>query len=386
MRNKPELAKTAIADGWGIDAVREKILSEMPGVRKVEGQASDAAIGMNKKEVRQYSIVRAMREMGNGNPLSGLELEASRAVAEKIGRDARGFFVPADVQRAKIVANAERALNATTATAGGYTVGTDVLPSIIELLRAKQVMANLGATTLGGLVGDVAIPKQNGGATGFWLSETEATTPSDQTFGQLAFTPKRLGAATAYTKQLLAQSSIDIEAFVRNDLATVMALTKDIAHIQGAGGAQPRGITNTTGVDASVTFGGSATWADVVLFETSVAAANAAVANMAYLTTPGTRGSWKGIEKFSSTGKTLWGDDQMVNGYGTEVTTSVPSNRVIFGDFSQAVIADWDGMDIVVDPYSLSLQGQVRIVVQMLTDFGLRHPASFSVSVDAGNQ
>ena len=44
------------------------------------------------------------------------------------------------------------------------------------------------------------------------------------------------------------------------------------------------------------------------------------------------------------------------------------------------------GMDVTVDPYSLSLNGQVRIVVQMLTDVGIRHAESFSVSVDAGNQ
>ena len=161
-------------------------------------------------------------------------------------------------------------------------------------------------------------------------------------------------------------------------------------HLRHAGGqqagAQPVGIVNTSGVDATVTFGGAPTWADVVAFETAIATANAAAASMAYLTTPGVRGSWKTVEAFASTGVTLWGRDQMVNGYNTEVTTSVPGNRVILGDFSQAVIADWDGMDIVVDPYSLSLNGQVRIVVQMLTDFGLRHPESFSVSVDAGNQ
>ena len=78
---------------------------------------------MSPKEVREYSIVKGMRELGNKQDLSGLELDCSRAVAKNIGRDPGGFFVPADVQRAKIIAGAGRALNASTASAKPAKIG-----------------------------------------------------------------------------------------------------------------------------------------------------------------------------------------------------------------------------------------------------------------------
>jgi HK97 family phage major capsid protein len=373
----------------------------------------DPNIGMSNGEIKQYSLVRVLNRLANKMPLDGLELEASRAVAEKVRREPQGFFIPHDVasrgfaeskglDRAtamrlalSIAALGEsRALTAGVATAGGYTVGTEVLTgSLIELLRNKALVTQLGAQNLSGLIGDISIPRHTGGATTYWLDETSTVTLSQQSFGQLALTPHRLAAATAYSKQLLQQASIDIEGFVRADLMKVLGIEKDRAAINGLNAAgEPLGILNTTGV-GSVTFGAAATWAKILDFETQVANANADMGVLAYLTTPASRAKWKAATKIAASQYSdfLWEKGNapgsgIVNSYRAEATLQVPTNRVIFGNWNDFIIADWDGIDVVVDPYSLATAGQIQIVVMILTDNGMRHVGSFCVSSDSGAQ
>jgi HK97 family phage major capsid protein len=292
-----------------------------------------------------------------------------------------------------------RALEASVFTGAGAFVQTDVLGgSLIELLRNKTLLNQLGTINLTGLQGNIAIPRQSGAASAYWLHEAATVTRTQQTVAQLGLTPKRLSAGTAYTKQFLAQSSIDPEAFVRDDLMKVLAIAKDLAGIAGTGGAQPLGIVNTPLVNI-VAFGGAATLAKVLEFETDIMTANADLGAMNWLTNISVRNKWKTIAQLGTTFPIfLCGPDNKANGYMMNVTNQVPvtaavatnsftvDNQVIFGAFNQAIMADWAGMDVVVDPYTLALQNQVAITVCILTDFGLRHPQSFAKSSDSGTQ
>ena len=385
-----ELGKEAaehIREGKSLQEFQCLALEKL-GAKPVE--TPDPKIGMSDKEIKEYRLVRAINILANNRALDGLEKEASEAVAKRLQREPKGFFVPFDVQASRDfgLVSQQRALNVTTPNAGGYLVGEDLLGgSLIELLRNNMIVSQMGARNMSGLVGDVAIPKHTGGATAYWLAENAAVTASEQTFGQLALTPHRLATRVPYSKQLLAQASIDVEAFVRQDITTVLAIAKDLAAINGSGAdGQPLGIINTTGV-STVTFGGAPSWAKVVEFETDIGTSNALVGSLAYLTTPAVRGKWKTVEKASGTAQFLWQtNDAPVNGYRAEASNQVPSDKVLFGNWGDLIVADWDGMDIVVDPYTLAANYQVRIIITILTDLGVRQPASFSVSTDAGNQ
>jgi len=402
-----EIRDKAITDRWTVDEFRREVLNKMATTPAVDTKTDDARmgdIGMSTKEVKQYSLVRALNTLADGKTLDGLEREASDALATKIKRSAKGFFIAPDAMRAAFIGSLpeelagmlarygvspyHRDLGTANSTKGGFTVGTDVLAgSMIELLRNRPLLAQMGVRSLTGLTGNVAIPKQSGGATAYWLADDgTSVTKSDQAFGQAALVPHKLAADTAYSKELLIQSSIDVEAFVREDLMTVLAIEKDRAGINGLGAAgEPLGILNTTGLSTAVTFGAAATWAKVLEFETNISGNNADVAGMGYLTTPAVRGKWKGITKVANTAEFLWAND-MVNGYKTGVTKQVPSDKVIFANFLDALFGDWAGIDVVVDPYSLKKSGQIEVTIQLLTDFVLRHPVSFCVSADSGAQ
>lgn len=166
---------------------------------------------------------------------------------------------------------------------------------------------------------------------------------------------------------------------------TVLAIKKDLGCLNGTGAnGEPLGILNTTGIN-SVTFGAAATFAKMVSFETEVATDNALMGSLAYLTTAATRGKLKTKEVADTTGIFIWTKDG-VNGYRAEVSEQVPSDKVVFGNWSDLIVADWDGMDVVVNPYSLDSTNQVRVTITIMTDNGIRHVESFCVSSDSGAQ
>lgn len=365
----------------------------------------DPSIGLGDKDLANYSLVRAIRAAASQDwSDAGLEQEISRAVAKKLERDPQGFFVPAEWMNARPLGE-RRDLSVGVPSAGGYTVATDLLAeSFIELLRNRMVVRQAGAWVLGGLVGDIDIPKQTGGATMYWVGEGGSPTESQQTFGQVAMAPRTAGAYTDLTRKLLKQSSLDIERFVRDDLATTVALGVDLAALHGSGaGNEPLGIAATSGIGdvAGGTNGLAPAWSHVVELETDVATNNADVGRLAYITNAKVRGKLKQVETASGAGIFIWHTDPAarpgvgsLNGYPALVTNQVSStldkgtstgvcSAIFFGNWADLVIALWGVLDILVDPYTLSTSGGVRVVAFQDVDIGVRHAESFSAMLDA---
>ena len=112
---------------------------------------------------RDFSVVRAIQASASGNwSQAGLEREVNQELEHLHGRRSQGFFVPQEGRWAK------RAYVAGTASAGGNLVATEHLAgNFVEALRDRLAVAELGATMLSGLVGDVSIPKRTGTASSY---------------------------------------------------------------------------------------------------------------------------------------------------------------------------------------------------------------------------
>lgn len=372
---------------------REERLQQAEGSLALrQAQPPSAHIGMNAREVQQYSLVRAIwASVQNDWRGAELEREASVAVARQLRREPQGFFVPADW--------AQRDLLVGTNTAGGHTVATELLAqSFIDLLRNSMVVRSAGATILSGLVGNIAIPRQTGGATAYWVAENGAPTESQQAFDQVTLSPKTVGAFTDISRRLLMQSSMDVEGFVRSDLATVLALAIDLAALHGSGSSnQPTGVAATSGIGsvAGGTNGLAPAWSHLVSLETEVAIDNADVNRLAYITNAKVRGKLKQVEKASNTGLFLWADGaQPVNGYPAYISNQVSStltkgsssgvcSAIFFGNWADLIIGLWGGLDILVDPYTGSTAGTVRVVALQDVDIAVRHAESFAAMLDA---
>lgn len=360
-----------------------------------EKRSDPTHLDMDGKEVRAYSLVRAIRAAASGDWRDAeLEREASETVAQKLGRSPQGFFVPNDVQMEK------RDLTVGTDGAGGYTVSTELLAqNFIDMLRNRMVVKQAGATVLTGLVGDIAIPRQTGGATSYWVAESGAPTESQQTVDQVAMAPKTVGAFTDISRKLLLQSSIDVENFVRTDLSTVLALAIDLAALHGTGAnSQPTGIAATSGIGsvAGGTNGLAPEWSHVVGLETEVSIDNADVGKLAYITNAKVRGKMKTTPRVASTDSImLWeNNDSPINGYPAHVTNQVASDltkgtssgvcsAIFFGNWADLIIGMWGVLDILVDPYTGGTAGTLRIIELQDVDVAVRHAQSFSAMLDA---
>jgi HK97 family phage major capsid protein/HK97 family phage prohead protease len=372
-----DLARTLIDSGKSLDEARAAILESISVEQKpVTGTETD--IGLTQKEVREYSFLRAMNALANPGDraaweAAAFEREVSEAGAKAAGKSSRGIFVPSEILRNK------RDLTAGTNNAGGFAVATDLLAaSFIEMLRNRAVVMRAGATMLSGLVGNVAIPKQSAAATAYWVAENSAPTESQQTLAQVPMNPKTVGAWTDISRRLLNQASIDVEAMVRRDLSSVIALAIDSAALYGSGSSnQPLGVKNQTGVNTKDFAATNPTFAELVAMETEVATDNADIGTMVYLFNPAQRGALKTTEKATDTAQFVWEPGNTVNGYRTEVSNQVTAGDVFFGNFADLLIGMWAGLDLMVDPYSGSTAGTVRVVALQDIDIAVRNAVSF---------
>ena len=390
-----KLAAEALRNGTAVDAFRAQVLEKGSTAAK-----PTADIGLTDQEARSFSFLRAINALSNpgdrkAQDAAAFERECSEAVAAKVGKGSRGLWVPSEVQR--------RDLTVGTATAGGNTVASNLLAaSFIELLRNKMMVNQMGAQMLTGLVGNIAIPRQTGGATAYWVAESGAPTESAQAFDQVTMSPKTVGAFSDISRKLLLQSSIDIEGFVRNDLATVLALAMDLVAIQGGGTNEPTGILGTSGIGdvAGGTNGLAPTWAHMVELWSDLATANADVSNVGLLTNSKVVGKLMStlkasgvsgyiVENFpdasgiTNSGGMRMGVSNQVPSNLTKGTSSGVCSAIIAGNWNDLIIGQWGTLDLMVDPYTNSTSGTVRVVALQDVDIAVRHAVSFSAMKDA---
>lgn len=362
-------------------------------LKKTNGQRLESTeVGMSDQEVRSYDLGRAVQALMNKKPLDGLEREASEAMAKIVGRSPEGFYIPQDFLNRGW--NQKRDQVVGTASTGGNVVATNLLGGdFINLLRNRTVVRRLGATVISGLTGNVAIPRQSAAATAYNVDETTATTESNVTFDQVNGNPKAVSAYVEYSKRLLNQASIAISAFLEDDLTKIIALKQDLNALNGSGSAnEPLGIINTTGIN-TVTFGAAATFGKMVDMESAVETDNALMGALAYCTTAAAKGKLKQKVVDAGSGRFVWtsiaGDpaqDGEVNGYRAASTNQVPSDKAIFGNWSDLVILEWAGLDVTLDEITKAEQRLCKLVVSQDQDVIVRHPVSFCVSTDSAAQ
>tara|TARA_Y100001938_G_scaffold146728_1_gene226253 strand:+ start:3424 stop:5343 length:1920 start_codon:yes stop_codon:yes gene_type:complete len=370
-----ELAQEFIGNSRSLEELRTALLEKM-GVEEKPINPQDAEIGLTEKETRNFSFLRALKALAHPNDkeaqrAAAFEFEVSEAAQAKTGKEARGLLIPADV-----LGYGRRDLTVGTANQGGDLVATDLLSaSFIDLLRKALVLQSAGANVLTGLQGMVAIPRQSGGATTYHVAENSNITESQLTVDQVSLQPRTIGALTDYSRRLLLQSSIDVENLVRQDLAQQIAIEIENQAINGVGTeSKPLGILNVTGIN---TESGVAAFSDFVNAEAALGTDNALQGNLGYLMNSALRGTLKTTEKASGTnGIFVYEGDNTINGYSAYVSNSMPDSTAIFANFSDVMIGLWSGLDIMVDPYTGSAAGTVRVVAMQDYDVAVRHPES----------
>lgn len=389
-------AMDATADKAAYDAAVQKavdLTTELDSATKIEAAQQRLAekqfAQLEQDAQRSFSIVKFLREASEGK-LTGLEADVAEMGAkeyERLGLTKKGFVLPSAALRASA------GQNYTTNADGGYAK-SEMAPRYIDGLKERMAVVKLGATVLSDLVGSLPLVGA-GSMTAQWLAEGATASVSKSTFARVTMTPHRNAIIGAFSKDLLRQTSIDVEQIVWNKIQQAHAELLESAAIAGTGSSnQPTGILSTSGIGSVAigTNGGPITWAKVVELETKVNAANGNRGKLAYLTNAKVIGDLKTIERASNTARFLLEGDR-INGYPIEWTNLVPSNltkgtssskcsAMVFGNFEDLYIGHWGGIDVVVDPFTLAENGDVRIVLNSWDDCVVAEPKSFAAVVD----
>lgn len=343
-------------------------------------------------EANKFSLFRAMCLAADAQRDSraydrkeyGLEVEAMRQIQE------RGGYAP----------TAQRAMNTGTSSVGGVFVPHQVLyESVIPSLQEMAVVNRAGAVQMNGLIGELSMIVDNGGTTATYIDTPSEETASESasTFSTIKLAPHTMSAYTRLTRDMRRQSAISMETYVQGEIARQFALREDLSALRGTGSdAQPRGLENVSGVTTATSFsgvtytGGSQTLSDK-LREMMYAP------RLAKWMNPSPRWAWiadpavglKIAKAKDADGRALF----LENNSGTLTTlmqtpfiestlfdTASDSDAfLLYGDFTQLIMAHWGVMELdVVQQSTDALKGAVTIVAFMDHDIAVRQPKAFN--------
>lgn len=361
------------------------------GVRHFNRRDEGGEEGDKKKTKKRYRVTRAITAKINGKPLTGIELEMHQE-AEREARAAGVSITSVGIPSFVFAERESRDLTAGSAPTAGNLIATELSNDLIEALRPRLVVGRMGAVMLDGLTSNFDVPKQSAISTAEWAGEITELADTNPETDLLNVRPKRLGAKTKYSKQLVTQSSFSVENMVRNDLQFAIANAVDLAAINGSGdGNVPRGILNYPNIGALALAAASpATRKHAVDLKTLIKSANADMGTMGYIMNPKLQGHYENTKTDAGSGQFVMNGEDRLLGYNVGVSTNVPDNltdggdtdllALIFGNFSQLVICNWAGVDLLVNPYTFDSTGQVQVTVNSWWDIYLRHEQAFAAA------
>jgi HK97 family phage major capsid protein len=201
----------------------------------------------------------------------------------------------------------------------------------------------------------------------------------------ITLSPKHAGGVTELSRQLIMQSSPDVEQLVRDDFSAVLAQAIDSALIKGGGPNEPTGVLSTVGVQSASL--ATLTWPAVLAMKAKADLANADASS--WLFNPLAAAAFGGAEKSEGTGIYLMNDDGLIAGLPSYSTNQVPNvdadtGVAILGDWSQVMLGIWSEIDILVNPYAQPAYGRGGVLIRAMStvDIAVRHPEAFVVARD----
>ena len=306
-----------------------------------------------------FSLIKAINDVVNNRNINEDALNVIEMGATEMRKS--GLSYSGQIQLP--VEERGDAVAATVATDGKEIVATDKL-NILSPLRGKSILAEAGATFLTGLVGNISIPNYTGSTCG-WKGELEAADNGKGTFGSVELSPKRLTAYIDISKQFLTQDSVGAEEMLRADIVNslVAKLEQTIFGDAAGDNTKPAGIFNGAEVLAPSYQG--------------VCDAEAAVTDYSgekrFVMSPTAKSAFKQATiSGTKSDLRLLLEDGEVDGYPVSDSSNVVAGGYAFGDFSELVVAQWGGIDIVVDPYTLATKNAIRLVINAYFDAKVR--------------
>jgi HK97 family phage major capsid protein len=240
-----ELRNLVNANDWSADRDQPIYDAGMNDIERIDAQIARI------NDLNQRVADAAMTEQ---------VIEASERVAKNKGVSGAAVY-------AKWLRGGDKALNeadwtvvrntmsTTTNSEGGYTVATEVASSVLDALKAYGGMRSVATVIQTSQGNPLSYPTSDGTTeVGEIIAENETASDADVSFGT-----KSLGVFKYSSKvvtvpfELLQDSTVDVEAFVRARLVTRLGRITNTHFTTGTGSGQPNGVITaaSTGVTAA---------------------------------------------------------------------------------------------------------------------------------------
>ncbi len=329
-------------------------------------QASFATAQAAVQRAEAVEAAQAAAAVGDGNPapipVPGMPAAAQDPALKGVGF---GFAVQALARnrgdRERAVADLDRAghsaisaaLSGASEAAGGVTVPQPLATEVIDLLRARSVVRAAGTRTFPMPAGEMRRAKLLASATASYGAENAVIAASEQSFGALDQSFKKLTALVPIGNSLLRHSGVGIAQVVRDDMLSVMALREDLAFLRGPGDASsPKGLRSwipAANWTASVAATAAASELALRRLVSRVEDADVPMVAPRWIMRASAK-NWLASLK-DGVGLVLFPSIQAngtLFGYPISTTSQIPDNlgtggnetEIYFGDFNEAMIGD----------------------------------------------
>ena len=333
-------------------------LSAAQAAEETERIALQRTVKKEAEKGHQFSIVRFIEGAMSGN-MTGFEAEMAAAGAEeyrRIGLSQRGKVIPS------VLLRDVHGQNVTTSAEGGYLAITT--QRYIEDVKEKLVVAAMGASYLTDLVGNVSLPSV-GNVQATFLAEGASAETKKASVANVILTPRGIRANMVTTRDLMKQTSLDVERILMDRLSDAEAACIDKEALKAIS-------------TAASSAGSSLTWANAVAMETAINSANANRGSMGYVLSASAWGTAKTTLKASGVSGYIL-DGNQINGYKADYSNLLASGVIgVFGNFQDLYIGRWGGIDLLVDPFTLGDTGEIKIQLFSYADAKVAFAKSFS--------
>ena len=326
---------------------------------------------------RQVNVLDVIRAGMEGRALSGAAAEYSQETERRTGRKAQGVFVP--------MAALEKRVNTTT-TAAQIAMSENRPDQYIEPFRNSLLARKLGVRVLTGLTGSLTVPKFGTGTTTGWVAENSALSTSDMGFTNVTLAPKHAGGIAEMSRQLIQQSSPDVEQLIRDDLSFMLAQAIDSALIKGGGANEPTGVLATAGIQTANL--ATMSWANILAMLQKLDIVNSSAANIvaSMKVKAKLQGTLKsaGVAGYIMEGGKVGDLPAYFSNQVAEKTGAPNTGKVIAGDWSQVMLGVWSEIDLLVNPFDSVAYARGGVLVRAMSTVGIavRHPEAFVVAED----
>ena len=366
------LKSVDLKDQAAVDAAEVKVneLTRELDLAKKADAAERLAVAQHlqkeEKKGHTFSIIRFLNGAMPGATLDGLEAEMAAEGAKELQRSGiapKGLVIPAAV-----FTRSASGQNAGTNSDGGNLVITG--QHYVDEVSERLTVFKMGATVLTDLVGNVDLPSVGGVTFAFVNEGVSTSTTKKATVAKATLSPKGIRGHMAVTRDLLAQSSLNVEQILKDRIVSAEAACIDKAALAAI-------------VTAATSAGTSFSFANLVAMETAINAANANRGKMGYILPAADWGLTKVTAKASGFPAMILEPGNIINGYKADFSNQFAADTPVFGNFEDLFIGRWGGVEILVDPFTMADTGEIKLQLFSYADVKVALAKSFSKLVIA---